>query len=134
MGRPTLTEGRTAQTRREIAETALALFGREGYDRVSAETIADEAGVSLRTFYRYFTGKDAVLSPIVTDGLDELAERLAAPPAPESLATALPNAHHDITPRQSQEGVRIPIALYLDVPALRAKWHEHLRKIEAALI
>ena len=64
MGRPTLTERRKAQTRREIAETALALFAREGYDGVSAETIAEEASVSLRTFYRYFTGKDAVLSPI----------------------------------------------------------------------
>src|SRR5205807_2337065 len=77
MGRPTLTERRKAQTRREIAETALALFAREGYDGVSAETIAEEAGVSLRTFYRYFTGKDAVLSPIVTDGVDELTERVA---------------------------------------------------------
>src|SRR6059058_2293292 len=66
MGRPTLTERRKAQTRREIAETALVLFAREGYDGVSAEAIAEEAGVSLRTFYRYFTGKDAVLSPIVT--------------------------------------------------------------------
>src|SRR3954452_5172777 len=69
MGRPTLTERRKAQTRREIAETALALFAREGYDGVSAEAIAEEAGVSLRTFYRYFTGKDALLSPIVTGWL-----------------------------------------------------------------
>src|SRR5439155_5577515 len=50
MGRPTLTERRKAQTRREIAETALALFARQGYDGVSAETIAEEAGGSLRTF------------------------------------------------------------------------------------
>jgi len=134
MGRPPLTERRKAQTRREIAETALALFAREGYDGVSAEAIAEEAGVSLRTFYRYFTGKDAVLSPIVTDGLDELTERLAARPAPESLATALHNAYQEINPRQGQEGVRVLIGLFLDVPALRAQWHEDLRKLEAALI
>ena len=134
MGRPTLTERRKAQTRREIAETALALFARQGYDGVSAEAIAEEAGVSLRTFYRYFTGKDAVLSPIVTDEIDELAERLAARPAAESLATALHNAYQEITPRQGQEGVRALIGLFLDVPALRAQWHEDLRKIEAALI
>jgi AcrR family transcriptional regulator len=134
MGRPTLTERRKAQTRREIAETALALFAREGYDGVSAETIAEEAGVSVRTFYRYFTGKDAVLSPIVTDGVDELTERLAARPAPESLATALHNAYQEITPQQGQEGVRVLICLFLDVPALRAQWLEDLRKIEAALI
>ena len=134
MGRPTLTERRKAQTRREIAETALALFAREGYDGVSAETIAEEAGISLRTFYRYFTGKDAVLSPIVTDGVDELTERLAARPATESLATALHKAYQEITPQQGQEGVRALIGLFLDVPALRAQWHEDLRKLEAALI
>jgi AcrR family transcriptional regulator len=134
MARPTLTERRKAQTRREIAETALALFAREGYDGVSAETIAEEAGVSLRTFYRYFTGKDAVLSPIVTDGVDELTERLAARPAPESLATALHKAYQEITPQQGQGGVRVLICLFLDVPALRAQWLEDLRRIEAALI
>src|SRR2546423_11654907 len=116
MARRTLTERRKAQPRRESGETALALFARQGYDGVSAETIAEEAGVSLRTFYRYFTGKDAVLSPIVTDGLDELAERLAARPAPEGLATALHNAYQEITPRQGQEGVRVLIGLFLDVP------------------
>src|SRR5450755_3177304 len=124
MGRPTLTERRKAQTRREIAETALALFAREGYDGVSAETIAEEAGVSLRTFYRYFTGKDAVLSPIITDGIDELTE---------SLATALHNAYQEITPQQGQDGVRVLIGLFLDVPALRAHWLADLRKIEEAL-
>ena len=134
MGRPTLTERRRAQTRREIAETALALFAREGYDRISAETIAEEAGVSLRTFYRYFTGKDAVLSPIVTDGLEELTERVAARPARENLATALHNAYQEITPQQGEEGVRLLIGLFLDVPALRSQWLEDLRRIEEALI
>ena len=134
MGRPTLTERRKAQTRREIAETALALFAREGYDGVSAETIAEQAGISLRTFYRYFTGKDAVLSPIVIDGIEELTERLAARPATESLATALDNAYKQIAPQQGPEGVRVLIGLFLDVPALRAQWLEDLRKIEEALI
>jgi AcrR family transcriptional regulator len=134
MGRPTLTERRRAQTRREIAETALALFAREGYDSVSAETIAEEAGISPRTFYRYFTGKDAVLSPIVSDGVGELIERLAARPATESLATALHNAYQQIAPQQGPEGVRVVIGLFLDVPALRAQWLEDLRKIEEALI
>ncbi len=65
MARPPLTERRKAQTRREIAETALTLFARDGYDAVSAEAIAESSGVSLRTFYRYFAAKDEVLSPIV---------------------------------------------------------------------
>src|SRR5205807_813898 len=43
VARPALTERRKAQTRREIAETALALFARDAYDDVSAEAIAAEA-------------------------------------------------------------------------------------------
>ena len=69
MARPALTERRKAQTRREIAESALGLFVRHGYEAVSVEAIAEEAGVSLRTFYRYFSAKDEVLSPIITDGI-----------------------------------------------------------------
>src|SRR5207237_8593119 len=109
MGRPTLTERRKAQTRREIAETALALFAREGYDGVSAEAIAEEAGLSLRTLYRSFTGKDAVLSPIVTDGIDELAERLPPRPALERSAIALNDPAHEDAPAPRQEpGSRLP--------------------------
>jgi len=61
VARPALTERRKAQTRREIAEHALELFVRNGYSAVGADAIADAAGVSLRTFYRYFSGKDEVL-------------------------------------------------------------------------
>src|SRR5438477_76719 len=66
MTRPPLSERRRTHTRREIAESAVTLFARDGYDNVSVEDIAEEAGISLRTFYRYFSAKDEVLSPIVT--------------------------------------------------------------------
>ena len=134
MARPVLSERRKAQTRREVAETALALFARDGYERVSAEAIASESGLSLRSFYRYFASKDAVLSPIVTDGTRELVERIAARPARENLATAIQRASAEMTPEQGQPGAQTLIRLFVDVPALRARWLDDLRDIETALI
>jgi AcrR family transcriptional regulator len=134
MARPSLSERHKAQTRREIAESALALFARHGYERVSAEAIAAESGLSLRTFYRYFPGKDAVLSPIVTDGIQELVEKIAARPPRENLATAIQRAYAEITPQQGQVGVQLLIGLFVNVPALRSRWLDDLRSIEAALI
>ena len=92
MARPALTERRKAQTRREIAESAMALFLRDRYENVSAETIAEEAGISLRTFYRYFAGKEAVLSPIVTDGILELTDKLLGTPTPRRSRHRIPTS------------------------------------------
>src|SRR6266567_2032644 len=77
MTRPPLSERRRTHTRREIAESAVTLFARDGYDNVSAEDIAEQAGISLRTFYRYFSAKDDVLSPIVTQATDDLLDHIA---------------------------------------------------------
>jgi AcrR family transcriptional regulator len=110
------------------------LFGRDGYEHVSAEAIADASGVSLRTFYRYFSTKDEVLSPIVTGGIQEFAEHIAARPVREGLATAVQRAFEQITPQQGPEGVQALIALFADVPALRARWLDDLRTIEEALV
>lgn len=48
--------------RREIELTGLELMAEAGYDTVTAEQIAAAAGISVRTFFRYFQTKDDVLS------------------------------------------------------------------------
>jgi len=50
-----------ARTRLKISETALRLFTEEGFDQVPVQRIADEAGITQRTFFRYFSSKDSVL-------------------------------------------------------------------------
>ena len=132
MARPPLSDRRKAQTRLEIAQSALDLFVRDGYGAVSAEAIAAEAGVSLRTFYRYFQAKDEVLSPIVTRGTETLAARFADRPADEPLAEAFAAAFREMGPGAgSQRGPRL-IPLFKEVPLLRARWLADLRTIESA--
>jgi AcrR family transcriptional regulator len=49
------------ETRQRIYDTAMNLFNRKGYMRVSVNDICEKAGVSKGTFYYYFKSKDQVL-------------------------------------------------------------------------
>jgi mycofactocin system transcriptional regulator len=54
--------GRPPQTSaREIEVVALDLFSRHGFDAITVDQIATAAGVSRRTFFRYFRSKAEVL-------------------------------------------------------------------------
>ena len=49
------------RTRQALVDAALQLFAVKGYDATSTEEIAQSAGVSPRTFFRYFPTKETVL-------------------------------------------------------------------------
>lgn len=90
--RPTLTERRKAETKWEIARRAAQLFSERGAADVTAEGIADAAGVSLRTFYRYFRTKEEAVTPLLTGGVRQWLDVLEAAPAELSVAEALERA------------------------------------------
>jgi AcrR family transcriptional regulator len=75
---PDLRERRRLATRAEIEHVALELFARNGSERTTVDDIATAAGVSPRTFFRYFaTKEDAALG--ANRAFDAaLAERLEA--------------------------------------------------------
>jgi AcrR family transcriptional regulator len=50
-----------ARSREAVIDAALELFATQGFDNTTADEIAARAGVSPRTFFRYFDTKDAVV-------------------------------------------------------------------------
>lgn len=74
---------RTAQTRADIAASAVSLFLRDGFDATTVDQIADDAGVARRTFFRYFPSKEAVLFSEFTARQALVRERLTARPDDE---------------------------------------------------
>jgi AcrR family transcriptional regulator len=61
-----------------LADAALRRFAAEGYDATSVDAIAADAGVSARTFFRYFATKDEVLDMGRLERQAELRELVAS--------------------------------------------------------
>ncbi|MFB7783558.1 TetR/AcrR family transcriptional regulator [Streptomyces vinaceus] len=136
-GRPPLTERRRQATRVEIAETAAALFADRGYEATTVEDIAAAAGVSLRTFYRYCSSKEDALTPLVTSGVGQLVDALAAQPADEPLTAAVDRVF--ATPMSERrlaeaEPGRALVRLMGSVPALRSHWLAAVQELRDRLL
>lgn len=87
-----LRERRRQETRLDIADAATRLVAEHGMDRTTVEMIAEQAGISPRTFFNYFATKaEAVLARII-DALAVLPGILAARPASENPLIAVREA------------------------------------------
>ncbi|HEY6793946.1 MAG TPA: TetR/AcrR family transcriptional regulator [Kineosporiaceae bacterium] len=76
---------RSERTREALRRAALARFVAQGVEDTSAEQIAADAGVSLRTFYRHFTSKHDLLFADYDAGLHWFRRALAARPKGEPI-------------------------------------------------
>jgi len=65
---------RLDQTRNRIQQAAVRVFSREGFDRASVKSLAQEAGVAVGSIYNHFKNKDDLLISIFED---EFAQRMA---------------------------------------------------------
>ncbi len=59
-------------TRSEIVRVAFELFGTHGYEKVSVEMIAAEAGISRATFFNYFPQKELILREVASARAEKL--------------------------------------------------------------
>jgi AcrR family transcriptional regulator len=119
---------RSERTREALRRAALVRFLAQGVEDTTAEQIADDAGVSLRTFYRHFTSKHDLLFADYDAGLHWFRRALAAcpdgEPIIESVRVAIFAFPHDV-----QAVTRIAALRAESLDAERIV--EHIRQVEA---
>jgi mycofactocin system transcriptional regulator len=91
--------GRPRSTSRRALEiVALRLFAEHGFDETTVDEIASEAGVSRRTFFRYFPSKNAVLMGEFDEEIETIRRLLAAAdpatPMMDAVREAVVTANH----------------------------------------
>jgi AcrR family transcriptional regulator len=111
--------------RAELADIALTMFGERGYEKTTVDDIARAAGLTKRSFFRYFPSKeDAAFAQIDVLGETVVAE-IRARPADEPPWSCL----HQVLRRWDQATVASAqeLACYRVIettPVLRAKLRE----------
>lgn len=92
-GRASLQRRKQDLVRQELSRAAWELFGREGYEATTVADIARSAGVSRRTFFRYYASKEDVVTEtsaeLAEDFLGEVARRPAKEPPLVAIQRAL---------------------------------------------
>jgi mycofactocin system transcriptional regulator len=114
---------------------ALRLFSDQGFDNTTIERIAAEAGVSERTFFRYFASKASVLWTEFETEVEAIRAALADAsddvPMMDAIRGAVVSANHyraDDVPL-----MRMRMNLVATVPALSASAADHYEAWEHAI-
>ncbi|MEO9246330.1 mycofactocin system transcriptional regulator [Citricoccus nitrophenolicus] len=117
LGRP------RATTHDELEAIGMDLFGRRGYENVSVQQIAEAAGVSRRTFFRYFPTKSDLPWGDFAQEVDRLRSTLALVPDQQPLMAALRRAvvEFNRVPAEAVEQHRARLGLILSEPELIAR-------------
>ncbi|MDT0486803.1 MULTISPECIES: TetR family transcriptional regulator [Streptomyces] len=88
----TLRERKKQRTREALLRVAIELFTTEGYERTTVDDIADAVGVSQRTFFRYFAGKEDAALALDEMTVTRFVEAVRARPSHEPPLEALRQA------------------------------------------
>ena len=115
------------EVRTNLHDAAVGLFSERGYEATSVDDIADAAGVSLRTFFRYFASKDDVLFAKEMDASRYVAD-LARQPAALSPIHAMHSAYL-AQPPLSAADVQVHVLFHRAVgssPTLQGRYFDGL--------
>ncbi|MGH8973081.1 MAG: TetR/AcrR family transcriptional regulator [Acidimicrobiia bacterium] len=124
-----LRETHKAFTRRSIEDAAWSLFAGRSYEDVTLAEVADAAGVALRTVYRYFPHKDALLDGDHEAALVTVGQALAAVPPGTPLSEVLRRAAAEVVNTSSHawdpDRARLAFSLAASSPAVAARLLAH---------
>ena len=125
-----------ALIRDEVRACALKMFATRGYDATTVGQIAEAAGISQSTFFRYFPTKEDVVIDEPPQYADRLREFLESRPSGEPAWDALRETMRLRTAQwQSDLDVsRQVVALLARSEALRARHRQKIVSWERALV
>lgn len=109
---------------REIERAAWDLFATVGFDRATVEEISRNAGVSRRTFFRYFHTKEELLSFSVEHFGERVAQRFVEMPKNRKPLAALEDAILSVL-QEKMHDARQPremLSLMFEEPNLRGRF------------
>ncbi len=126
----TLRDHARSAVRDEVTRCAWDLFAKQGFEATTVDQVAEAAGMSRRTFFRYFAGKDELLLERILAAGDRIAEALEARPADEEAWPALRAAFDEVVLPQETfaDRSRALLLMLRDEHAVRAAVLERRRR------
>jgi AcrR family transcriptional regulator len=119
----------------ELVAIAQKLFEERGYEATTVDTIATEAGMSRRTFFRYFASKDELVLGKYDLMGDQLLDALGSRPDDEPLWDSLRTMFESVGASDEANAEVHPIeAIVEDTPSLRASYLYRLDVIQRHLV
>jgi mycofactocin system transcriptional regulator len=127
---PPSADGPREETRARIERAALDLFTRSGFEGVPIEAIADAAGISRRTYFRYFATKADAVWGDFSGHVARLAALLRRADDGRSVMATICDAYVEVNDYATADLplLRQRMQLILSEPALQA--HSQLRYAE----
>jgi AcrR family transcriptional regulator len=114
-----------------IYEAAIELFGKKGFDQTTVEEVAQAAGVSRRSFFRYYATKDDLLAQSVMHYGAALTAAIAACPATLApLEVVREMVLAGVKHTSAQPLIRQIIEIAQRSPAARQAYASRLRDVE----
>src|SRR5262249_52142547 len=121
-----LAERKRQVVRDELARVAAMMLSERSYGEITVDDIAGAAGVSRRTFFRYFSSKEDVFLRFMEEFGVHVVAALAERPADEDPATALRQSFvADIEAHDDGKALDLGKTT-LGIPALHARYLEYL--------
>jgi AcrR family transcriptional regulator len=130
-----MAERKRRLVRDQLGEAALRLLARQGYEETTVDQIVAAAGVSRRTFFRYFKSKEDVVVESVSDLGAAIRAELAARPSREEPEAAVRAAFAVAADELAHEPEKsLPLTrLMFDTPALHRRFLEHQSVLQEEL-
>jgi AcrR family transcriptional regulator len=117
----------------QASEACVRAFAEAGGPDVSVDELARSAGISRRTFHRYFPTKESAVAPVMHHGVRLMADALALRPTDEPLGDALAASFDAASGGSLRERTDNLVPLLRSSSAMRAVMAQAIDEAEALL-